>query len=211
MEGYNVNALFNIAFGIKNFAMYRPESIGSLPNAPGFEYNGISIIEDVDAASRQSFMGTPIVFPIKFRGENYKFYNSNGEIETFPVADFDLPSATLVNFRHPKILSKTTALATNGSVKEMYGFDDWVVDIRGICLRDPGHATAQTAYEQHQKLIEFDQVADSITVIGDLFSDKGIYKLTVLETEFKQVQGKPGVIPFYMRCISDSAIELDLI
>ncbi|TLP81354.1 DUF6046 domain-containing protein [Maribacter sp. ACAM166] len=210
MADYNINTLFEIAFGIKNYAMYRPEGVGSLPNAPGFVYNNIDFIESLEETARVSYMGTPIVFPIKFRGENYKFYNSNGEIENFPVADFDLPSATLVNFRHPKIVSKTTALASNGTVKEMYGFDDWVVDIRGICLRDPGHATAKTAYEQHQKLIEFDEVADSITVIGDLFTDKNISKLTILETEFKQVQGKPGVIPFYMRCISDSPIELDL-
>ena len=210
MDRYNVNALFQLAFGIKNFAVYNPEGVGTLPNAPAYNFNGIDLIEDVEAANRQSFMGTPIVFPIKFRGENYNFYNSNGDIESYPVADFNLPAATLVNFRHPKILAKTTALANSGTVKEMYGFDDWVVEIRGLCLRDPGHETAPTAYDQHLRLIEFDKIADSITVIGDLFADKDISKLTILETEFKQVQGKPGVIPFYMRCISDMPIELDL-
>lgn len=210
MDRYNINTLFEIAFGIKNYAMYKPNGVDSLPDAPGYTFNGIDLIEDETEASRISYMGTPIVFPIKFRGENYNFYNTSGEIEAFDLADFDLPSATLVNFRHPKILGKSTAVGASGTVKEIYGFDDWVVDIRGLCLRDPGHATAKTAYEQHLKLVDFDKVVESITVIGDLFADKDISKLTILETEFKQVQGKPGVIPFYMRCISDLPIELNL-
>jgi hypothetical protein len=210
MDRYTVSRLFEIAFGIKNYAAYRPESVGSMPNDPEGVYSNINLIEEVAEASRVSYMGTPIVFPIKFRGENYNFYNTSGEIESFPIGDFELPAATMVNFRHSKILSKTTALSANGTVKEMYGFDDWVVDIRGLCLRDPSHATAKTAYEQHQKLVEFDKVADSITVIGDLFADKDISKLVILESEFKQVQGKPGVIPFYLRCISDQPLELEL-
>jgi len=210
MKDYNIATLFEIAFGIKNFAMYRPESVDSKPESPSFNYQGINIVEDVAEASRLSHLGTPILYPIKFKGSPYQFYTTSGELETFPVEDFELPAATLVNFRRAKILSQTTAVAGNGTVKELYGFNDWVIDIRGICLRDPSHPTAKTAYDQHLKLVEWDNIADSITVVGDLFADKDIGNLVIKEMDFKQVQGKPGVIPFFARCISDQPIELFL-
>ncbi|WP_228235937.1 DUF6046 domain-containing protein [Allomuricauda sp. M10] len=208
MKQYDVATLFEIAFGIKNYALYRPEGVGTPPNPPGFNFSGIKVLEDVQEASRLSYMGTPIVFPIKFRGGNYNTYKVTGEIERFPIEDFELPAATLVNFRRAKILSTTNALANSGTVKEMYGFDDWTVDIRGLCLRDPGHPTAKTAYEQHEKLLDFEKIADSVVVVGDLFASKNIHHLVIKEIDFKQVQGKPGVIPFYLRCVSDSSTEL---
>lgn len=210
MRKYDVATLFEIAFGIKNYAVFNPEGVGTPPNPPGFNFKGIKVLDDVQEASRLSYMGTPIVFPIKFRGGEYNHYNTSGEITTFSIDDFELPAATLVNFRRAKIMNTTNALSNSGTVKEMYGFDDWIVDIRGLCLSDPGHPTAKTARDQHLKLYEFEKFADSIVVIGDLFSDKDIHHLVIKEIDFKQVQGKPGVIPFYLRCVSDSTTDLNV-
>ena len=217
-NNYNTAQLFALAFGIKDFAIYqankalvryKPDGVGTLPEAPDYNFSGIKVLEDVQEASRLSYMGTPIVFPIKFRGDNYRIYNSSGDVDTFPYEDFELPAATLVNFRRAKIMSTTNALANSGTVKEMYGFDDWNIDIRGLCLRDPGHPTAKTAFEQHKMLVDFENVIESIGVTGDLFLEKNIHHLVIKEIDFKQVQGKPGVIPFYMRCVSDQSLELN--
>lgn len=210
MKQYDVATLFEIAFGIKNYAVFNPEGVGTPPNPPGFNFKGIKVLDDVQEASRLSYMGTPVVFPIKFRGDNYRFYNSSGDIEEFPLEDFELPAATLVNFRRAKIMNTTNALANSGTVKEMYGFDDWIIDIRGLCLRDPGHPNAKTANAQHIMLNKYAEVIESISVVGDLFLDKDIHHLVIKEIDFKQVQGKPGVIPFYLRCVSDQAVELNL-
>lgn len=210
MEAYNINQLFEIAFGIRGLAIFRPEGVDTPPNAPDFDFKGVQVVEDVVEASRISYMGTPIIFPIKFKGGNYRFYNTSGEVERYPVNDFDLPTATLVNFRRAKVKSNTRVLASEGTVKEIYGFDDWVIDIRGLCLKDPGNKTAPTAYDQHLRLLEFENIVDSITVVGDLFADKNIGNITIDEIDFKQVQGKPGIIPFYLRCSSDKPFELEL-
>ncbi|KQC30176.1 DUF6046 domain-containing protein [Flagellimonas eckloniae] len=216
-NNYNTAEIFALAFGIKNFAIYQAnrelvtfDTQGNAAPTNKASYKGVNIIEDVQEASRLSYMGTPIMFPIKFRGDNYRFYDSSGDVIEFPVKDFELPAATLVNFRRAKIMATTNALANNGTVKEMYGFDDWTIDIRGLCLRDPSHPTAKTAIEQHRRLVEFENIIESIAVTGDLFLDKDIHHLVIKEVDFKQVQGKPGVIPFYLRCVSDQSIELNL-
>ncbi|PCI11866.1 MAG: hypothetical protein COB73_00745 [Flavobacteriaceae bacterium] len=217
--GYNINTLFDIAFGIKSVGVFKidqPQSNdGALPHFSGIKEStnfnitpDILTTTDIKEANRMSYLGTPIVFPMSFKGKSYQVYSKIGEIELRKLADFELPAATLVNFSRAKLISKTKALASNGTVKELYGFDDWRIDIRGLCLIDPSHATAKTALEMEAKLREFEAVVDNISVTGALFAAKGIDSIVIEKLSITQLKGKPGVIPFYMQCTSDQPIEL---
>ena len=203
---YKVSELFDIAFGTKPI-VYRPEKEKQAePSA--ITYQGMTITERLSEAVRVSYLGTPVVFPVTFIGSSYQVYNPSGNISRRSFATFELPPATLVSFRRAKIISKTKALAARGTVKEMYGFTDWSIDIRGLCLREPSHPQAEDPYEQMRRLIEFEQIADSIEVSGELFADRSIYRLVIEDMDTPQLKGKPGVLPFRLQCSSDEPLEL---
>jgi len=210
MKQYNVAQLFDVAFGIKNIAAYKVDGIDEKPKGSNFNYTGLELVEDVAEASRMSYLGTPIIYPVVFKGKKYQVFDKQGDVMLKNYEDFELPAATLLSFRRPKVITKTLARASQGSVKEIFGFNDWNIDVRGLCLADPSHAIAKTAVDQKIKLKEFDEIVDSIQVVGDLFNDLDISNIVIEDISFSQLKGKPGVIPFHLRCTSDEPLELNL-
>jgi len=194
---FNIGNLLNQAFGITNMTI-------------GGGFKGVKVVDDVAEVHRQSYLGTPIIYPVIFKGQKYQYYTDTGEIDTIQLADFELPSVSLSSFSRKKNISQTKMTAGYGTVKEMYGFDDWQIQIRGLCLKDPSHPTAQTAFDQHLELLAFEKVAEAIPVEGELFNEKGIDALVIRSIKFDQVPGKPGVIPFTITCTSDTPTELML-
>lgn len=201
----DINTLFDIAFGVRGVVQYRNQQ--QFLKGGGYD---VTVAETKEEAERLSYLGTPILFPIKFIGKEYQVYNDVGDIVTRSFKDFELPTATIVNFRHPKIIRKTKLPAGNGTVKELYGGDDWQIDIKGICLADPSHAFAKTAKQQQEALIAFDKVFDAIEVKGDLFENKSIRRLVIENIQFNQLQGHPDKMPFIIRAVSDEPEELIL-
>tara|TARA_B110000285_G_scaffold233719_1_gene308418 strand:- start:1701 stop:2333 length:633 start_codon:yes stop_codon:yes gene_type:complete len=210
MIDYNIAEMFDLAFGIKRIGAYKVEKVGELSKPVDFNYTGVSVTDNLDYAAKLSSLGTPMIVPIKFKGKGYQVYNDFGEVVSDTFADFDLPAATLVNLRRGKTISKTKASAAKGTVKELFGFDDWTIDIRGFCLADASHATSKTAREQKILLNEWDAIVDSIQVVSELFDDFDISHLVIEEIQFHQLKGKPGVIPFSLRCVSDEPSDLFL-
>lgn len=225
-ENYNIQQLFGLAFGQNPFVITRgiAERIasGNLlnryrvnmddPEAAELNYQGIEVIEepeDVEVADRSTFLGTPIVYPMTFSGGTYGRYNPKGELETITLPDFEMPAVTLCDVRRAKNLSVTRRLAGYGTVKEMYGFDDWRIDIRGLCLPDPAHPIAKTAFAQHLQMQRFEEVAGNIEVYSKILNDKGIDAIVIEEIVFGQLPGKPKVIPFQIRAFSDPCDELE--
>lgn len=207
---YDIPTLFEIAFGVKGIYAYRSAEINRQQQPSAINYTGITVIESASEATRLSYLGTPILFPLKFTGATYNVYSPTGEMTTKALADFELPATTLVTFRRAKVISKTKALAAKGTVKELYGFSDWSIDIQGLCLNDPSHPQAKEAAAQLERLLEWEQVADSIEVTGLPFQVRDIYRLAIEEIDTPQVKGKPNVLPFYLRCSSDEPLELIL-
>lgn len=183
MKDYNINELFDIAFGIKT-------------------------TETFSGSTRLSSVGTNMIVPVIFKGKRYQVYNESGLIVKQAFEDFELPATTLVNFRRAKNITKTKASGSTGTVKELFGFDDWQINIRGFCLADLSHQTAKTAQEQKIRLNEFDAIIDSIQVVSELFDDLNVSHLVIEEVKFNQLKGKPGIVPFHLKCISDEPSEL---
>jgi len=209
--GYiNIAQLFNVAFGIKQMGAYKVDDIDKKPTDLQINYKGVDVVESLHDAVRMSHLGTPIILPLTLKGKKYQVFNEVGDVIFKQYEDFEMPAATLVNFRRAKIITKTKARAAKGTVKEMYGFDDWRIDIRGFCLSDGSHPTSKTAYNQKLNLYKYDNIIDSVEVVSELFNDIDISNIVIEELNFSQLKGKPGVIPFYMRCVSDEPLELIL-
>ena len=205
--GYNIAELFDLAFGVKDVNAYKVDKVGQSPKDINFNYTGVSVTDSLEYATKLSALGTPMIVPIRFKGKGYQVFNDFGEVVLQKFEDFYLPAATLVNFRRAKIISKTKVSAERGTVKEIYGWDDWKIDIRGFCLADASHTTSKTARAQKIRLNEFDAIAGNIQVISELFDDFDIDNIVIEELQFHQLKGKPGVIPFSLKCVSDESFS----
>jgi hypothetical protein len=198
----DISQLLNAAFGLIPI-VYKVETDGQTSTTANF--NSIES-KPIAEAKKISWMGTPIMFPVQLEGGNYNLYNEDGTLGTVDLNAFDLPPATVVDFRRSKNITKTNLLGANGTVKEIYGLDDWVIRIRGLCLDTP----QMSAYEQHQELLKWEPLVDSINIIGELFKDKSIYSMVFEDVDFRQLQGKHNVIPFEITGVSDEPLELVL-
>lgn len=200
---YHVSDLLQAAFGISS-PIYIPEPL--LNQAPAnLSYSGMETLPDYyTEGNLTSWMGTPIVFPVKFLGGSYMRYKDNGEIERVSYDDFNLPPATMFSFRRAKNIERTQISGGDGTVKEYYGFDDWVIDVRGLCLDEPERSAA----EQLTALLRWEELADSFGISGRLFEQHKISRICLDGWNDNVQQGKPGVIPFQFQMYSDKDIIL---
>lgn len=217
---YDLSQLFDLAFGVKS-PVFLPYPLQVTPGAsPQFtQQESGPIVRDTfpnievkeqPAAERYSWMGTPIVFPFTLKGGTYKVFNGDGDLVDYQIADFEMPAATLVDFTRPKIITRTKIPGNKGTVKELYGFDDWTFRIRGLCLDDQSRNTAKTAAEQKRELLKWNEICNAVNVTGELFFEKNIHALSINNINFTQLERKPNVFPFEFECYSDDRLELIL-
>lgn len=98
-----------------------------------------------------------------------------------------------------------------GTVKEIYGFDDWQVTINGFLIPDASQPQGfNSPFEQEKELNNWDNLASSIPVFGKPFSVHKIRNLTIKGMSFEPMRGKPNIRTFTINAISDNPIELNI-
>jgi len=199
---YVVTEIFRKVFGI-NIPFYITEDLRSkAPN--NISFSGIETLPNYTDSRDMSWMGTPVLFNATFQGGKYLEYDMKGELVEKALQTFSLPPATMFQFRRAKNITRTNVLGSNGTVKEIFGFDDWVIDVRGLCLDEPN----RSAQSQLKELLKFESLADSIEIVGSLFTDRNINRVCLQDWNDNIPQATPGVVAFQFQLISDEAIEI---
>jgi len=170
-----------------------------------------SAFKDNNEPKLISDFGTPIEFPIIFNSGIYdvlpiieKQTESNKVIEYTKRAfdEFCLPLTSLIRYSRVKQITRTQNLYTGISTKEIYGFEDWSVEIKGVCLNEKN----RTAREQIKTLLAFEKILSPIRVTSEWLSHIKVNFININEIIIPQLQGKPNVIPFEIR--AESVLEL---
>lgn len=180
---------------------------GGIPAGP-LNFDNIRVTGEVEA-ERLSWMGTPVMGTFTFMSGQYNSYR-RGQIVKIQMPDFLFPYATIVTFSRAMNMTQTKILGASGTVKEIYGLDDWEITIQGVCLTDTDRPDHKTADEQAGELTRWRGITDTINVSGNIFSSKDIYALCVKNLSINPERGKPGVIPFTIEAVSDEPVELVL-
>lgn len=200
-KALNIGALFAQVFGISS-PIYMPWGREMQNYDPG-NYEGITFV-DKEEAEAYSWMGTPVIGTFTLDGGEYRTYKPNGAPTTIRLADFPMPYATVVEFNRPMNMSETKVLGTYGTVKEIYGLNDWNIKISGICITDNKRSGYRTVAEQEKALAFFRKVTQSIEVTGSLFNNKEIYSIVMKDLKFSPIGGNTSVLPFSIDAVSDS-------
>lgn len=120
--------------------------------------------------------------------KQYSTYNPDGSRGTMNMASFPMPYATIVDFSRPMNCSKTKVLGIHGTIKEVYGLDDWKINIRGFCIADKSREGYKTVAEQVNALCKFRKVTEAIGVTGSIFNNKEIYSIIIDNISFNPIQ-----------------------
>lgn len=206
---YTIPNLFLEAFGIKLSGIYNPQISGGA-TAPNGIYGGMEIVQDINRAKEMSFLGTPILFPITLMEGSYKKYRQDGSLDTaHQMREFRLPITSVVDFDRAKNMSVTNINGGRSTVKEIYGFEDWNIQINGFLLPDPMQPQGfTTPLAQEEELYRWDELACSVDVLSELFSMRDIASITIKNISIRALRGKPNIRPFSIQALSDEPIEL---
>lgn len=201
---YNLSGLFSAAFGI-NSPIFITEQVDQKTDNV-LDYSGITYLPDYYKRDQTSYLNTPVIGLLTFKAGSYPIYTPNGEIANITFDELILPASTLFSFRRAKNITKTNLLGNNGTIKEIFGFDDWIIDVKGLCLDND----TLSARQQMSQIELWEEIAGAITISSKLFTSKKIQAVVMEDYRQEAVQGSPGVIPFSMTLCSDDAVELIL-
>jgi len=208
--GYNIASLFASSFGLNVSKGFNPKAGNGRPDDPKGIYQGIEFV-DQEEALHLSELGTPVLFPITLLASTYRRYNDIGKIEEVTMEEFQLPISCVVDFRLPKIMAKTNVSGGKGTVKELFGFDDWQIAIKGFFLKEGNQPQGLThPLEQEKRLTEWCELACSVEVAGELFNMRDINSIALGELAINAERGRPGIRPFTLPCLSDDPVELQI-
>ncbi len=143
------------------------------------------------------------------KGGTYKTWDHKGNLVDVELNDLLMPLASLVEFTREKTVTKTPTTGGVGTVKEVYGFEDWSISINGIILPDSlNPLSQQTVVEQMEAIQLFHELAGSIEVEGQLFAQRNITRIVTESLKFSPVQGRPNMVQYSLDAISDSDLLL---
>ncbi len=202
---YATNIIRDI-FGI-NGMVYFPSTTKHDVSPTGFY--GIEMLPD-DEVEAHSSLGTPVVGVLEFKGGEYNTYNEKGQVVKVRMNNFRLPYSCIVEFSRAAVITVTKTLGSAGSVKEIYGLDDWKINIRGIALNNAINPLSPKAHQIVGELAQWRKICDSIEVQGILFSNKEIYRIVIEDLQIQPIEGKYNVIPFQIQAISDEPVEMQI-
>lgn len=211
-----VASMLSDVFGV-NSPIYFPYILGSEFSPKEYtvpeDYAGYPTdMMEPDKYDRLSVFGTPVFGSFSIAGGNYNVYDKRtGELVSKTYSEFEFPVASLIDFSRSKSITKTPTVGCAGTVKEIYGMEDWAISIKGICLNDPSRQwSTRRAVDQKLALIALNEIAGSLEIdslkAGRLFLEKGISRIVIEDIRFGSIQGKPEVIPFEITASSDEDI-----
>lgn len=163
--------------------------------------------------------GNPVIGSIQFLKGKYKNFATNGSVYLDEIdRDYTLPYATICTYEREKVDALTNLRGQQGSVKELFGFTDYKIQMRGFIIRDGHDAEAsEDNYDQAifpnfsaARMRNFCDMPDSIQVAGALFSLLRIRRLYIKSIGFQEVEGKPNVLAYNISALSDNQIEINI-
>ncbi|MDR1116220.1 MAG: DUF6046 domain-containing protein [Tannerella sp.] len=196
----------NVPYEAGHYELSEEEAVEKISDYPDIR---LLPIEDEDGT--YSEFGTPVFGSIKFEAGEYNTYSrKTGAVEKVTMDSCALPCSCIVSFSRDSNITKTEVLGSAGTVKEIYGKGDWDVTVRGIAVTGR-NGEGLTAQEQINRLVKWNDICDSIPVVGSIFREKGIHNIVMESLSVQPIVGRWGAIPFQIEAVSDEPVELYLL
>lgn len=200
MIRFDVSQVLNAAFAVASeFSRFDVNLQDGAPSEAFFP-----TIPSADIVSGVEFYsGARVVAPLKFGEGEFKAFGARGELVTERLSALFLPPTTLVDYQRAKVATYTQQSGL-GTVKEVFAFGDWVLNVYGVAFDYHG----MTAEQQIEGLLQRERMADALPISGKLMELLNVSHVFIESFQAKQLAGFPGRIPFTFACLSDAPIEV---
>lgn len=124
---------------------------------------------------------------------------------------FVFPNEPLISMSLAKTIVETATVGKErkGTVKEYINTEDYVLNIRGVCV-NPDYPDEYPT-EQVQELQRLFEINDSVEVMNNLFLELfGIKNLVLKNIEWNEMAGQQGLQVYTVNAVSDSDFYADL-
>lgn len=124
---------------------------------------------------------------------------------------FVFPNEPLISLSIAKTIVETATVGKDrkGTVKEYINTEDYVLNIRGVCI-NPDYPDEYPT-EQVQELQRLFEINDSVEVMNNLFLELfGIKNLVLKNIEWNEMAGQQGLQVYTVNAVSDSDFYADL-
>jgi hypothetical protein len=146
-------------------------------------------------------MGKEIWLPVKF------YDLDAGE---FGAPELLLPYA-VVKISGKKTIVKTALAERQGTVKELYGIDDYSISIKGFLIDEKNRIWPEAELKTLKKLFEINQAIKLDNALTNIFLDENESRVVVESFDLPEVEGgRKHVRPFSLSLESDSIFVLEL-
>ncbi len=124
---------------------------------------------------------------------------------------FVFPNEPLISMSLAKTIVETATVGKErkGTVKEYINTEDYVLNIRGVCV-NPDYPDEYPT-EQVQELQRLFEINDSVEVVNNLFLELfGIKNLVLKNIEWNEMAGQQGLQVYTVNAVSDADFYADL-
>ena len=124
---------------------------------------------------------------------------------------FVFPNEPLISMSLAKTIVETATVGKErkGTVKEFINTEDYVLNIRGVCV-NPDYPDEYPT-EQVQELQRLFEINDSVEVMNNLFLELfGVKNLVLKNIEWNEMAGQQGLQVYTVNAVSDSDFYADL-
>lgn len=190
---YDLQQLYRYQFG---GTPYRID--GENENAPIND----KLMSDAGYTLQEQYEGKEIWLPVKFTGL---------DASIFPNAELALPYS-VVKISGKKTIIKTALAERVGSVKELYGIDDYQISIKGFLIDEQKRLWPETQIQQLKQLFEQSVSVGLDNALTNVFlNQEGLTLRVVIESlDFPEVEGgSKHIRPFSMMLESDAVFTLN--
>lgn len=168
-----------------------------------FGFNSVQVYEEEEVKERGIF-GHYIYQPLQFDAFNYKNTDSKGTTRIYLNKLF-MP-IVMMRISRDKNMERTKVEGRDGTVKEMAGHDDYVIDVKGLFV------TANGTYPKKERdgLLEFETANVAIPVSNPMLNDLLVFDVVIGPITWVPLEGVENAQAFEFTAYSDTNIQLKL-
>ncbi|SFB80158.1 hypothetical protein SAMN05421780_101542 [Flexibacter flexilis DSM 6793] len=160
----------------------------------------------------RTLYGTPIMMPVSFGGKKYNVFAPDGSLKSVDYKTYQLPATTFCEFSRDKRIAETPINGGVGSIRELYGFSDWEITIRGLLITETKQSGMMACdvfpEDEIRNLQAWENIAASVDVSGLMFNILKIRSIDIKKITIGVIEDAPNVIPFQISAASAQAQEL---
>ena len=147
-----------------------------------------------------SYLGTPVFSPLQIKGGSYV---SKGKRINYEGMDLRI---VLMDITIGKNIVETPIVGGQGTVKELIGLTDIMVNIKGVLVGQNG----ESPDEEKQKLVNICNLPVDVEVISPMLRIFKVYNLVIKTATFTQREGFKNIQAFELSCSSNQPIEAQI-